>query len=306
MITKCVTYGLSCLRKKPGLVLLLFLVNLVFAFLLSLPLKAALEEVIGSRGFGPDLAMDTDIVVWADILNQFDPVLSGIAVQLLWLVPVILLWNVASSVGVINAVRDGGIRSFWPGVGYYTGRGLLLALAFGLVGLIALLGIAVAAVLLYSIFSGEAGAFRVTTLAIPFMLVTVLGLLDVMHDYARIKLVRDEASIRTCLATGFTWPFANRAALSLYLLWLTVGAVVVILPSILDARFAASTTGTVWLLFVFQQLFFLIRSAVTVAWYGSEVYYFEQVEWNKLPLIADQKNPQTSEADDTLWPGLNA
>lgn len=298
MLSKSISYGISFIRKKPGLVLLLFVVNLVFAFVLTLPIKGALEQVTGNRGVG-ELAGEFDIVVWADIFNLFNPALGGFMSQLIWLIPVIFLWNVASSVGIINAVRDGGIRSFWPGVGHFTGRGVLLALLFAIAGICALVGIALAAVLLYGLFGGEAGTFWISTTVLPLMLLIVFSLIDLAHDYARIKLVRDETPILTCFAVGVKWPLVNRTAFPLYVIWSLLALIVIIVPTVIDANTTAATSFGVWTLFFFQQIFFLLRAAVTIAWFGSEVHLFEQIEWNRLPLIADAARTDSYLSDST-------
>jgi hypothetical protein len=67
----------------------------------------------------------------------------------------------------------------------------------------------------------------------------------------------------------------------------------------MHASFAA-TIGAVWLLFLAQQIVFFLRAGVTVAWFGSEVSYFERVQYRESPLIADA--PAASEENTGFDP----
>ena len=300
MTGKSIRNGISFLHQKPGLVILIYSFNLLAAYVVALPLKTALTDLLAPKGFGADLAVETDIVVWTDLIQELNYVFDGIFSQIVWMLPLLFIGKVASSVGLINALRDGGIRSFWPGVGYYTGRGLLLGLLFLVVSIVAIVASIVFFILLYGVFSGEAGRWWVSIAVIPAILITVFAFLDMVHDYARIKLVKDEPGVFKCFLEGFRWPFAHRSALPIYAFWFLAATVTVILPSCIDASMAATTTGGVWALFLIQQIVILVRAALTVAWFGSEVYFFEQVEWGLTPLIAKTRDVDRDQASSAL------
>ena len=46
--------------------------------------------------------------------------------------------------------------------------------------------------------------------------------------------------------------------------------------------------ASVRLLFLGQQVVFFLRSATTVAWFGSEVSFFERLDLRNAPLIAGE------------------
>ena len=288
MLQDAIRAGFTGIARRPSLVVLLYAVNGLLAFVLSVPIYNALADVVGPTGFGPDLARAFDVVVWADVMEQAGTTLGAVAVQLLWIVPLYLLWKVAASVGLIHALMGSRVRSFWQGVGRYTGRALLLALLYGL--LLAGMGLLVAGLvaLLDLVWDGEVASFWIYGVIAPTLLITALSILDLMQDYGRIALVVEERPVRSAWKAGVVWPFRHSKASLLYIVWFALSALLLALPTLLDMSFTAATAGTIWLLFGFQQLALLARAAATVGWIGSEVAFFEDVRWRQMPLIAGE------------------
>lgn len=296
MIKPSLTAGVSGLRRRPGLVVLLYAMNLVLALLLSIPVAVALSGTVGPTGFGTDLAAGFDIVLWADIIEAAGDTLGMVLLHLLWMIPLYLLWKAAAGVGLIHALRGDQIRSFWQGVGRYSLKAVLLGIAFlvmtGL-GVVAALGIVL---LLSTAWPGEVGAFWVNAVAAPTLLISLLAVLDLMHDYARAALVIGEQPVLTALGTGMTWPFRHGQASRLYLIWFALAAVLLLLPTVLDMNVAAATGSTIWGLFIAQQVLLLLRAAVTVGWFGSETAFYETIWLRELPLIAEEETIEDAEA----------
>jgi hypothetical protein len=195
MIRQSIAAGLASIRRRPGLIALIYGMNLLLAFVLSVPVYFAFQEAIGPTGFGVDLAGSFDVVVWADLIEKAGDVLQAIPFQLLWMVPVYLLWKVAASVGLIHALRGDQVRSFWDGVGRFTGRGFLIALLFLVAFGVALIGLVVLATILNIAWGGEVGAFWVNFVILPTALIAIVAVLDLMHDYANIGLVVEEKAV---------------------------------------------------------------------------------------------------------------
>lgn len=288
MISKSIRSGLSVVGRKPGLVALIYAVNLFTSLVLAVPLYVGLRGVLDRSGYGFDLAANPDIIVWADIIQKLDPSFDGIFVQLMWILPVVFLAKVVSSVGLINAIRDGGIRSFWPGVGQYGGRASALGIAYLLITIAGFIGIAIMFAVGYSIFSGEIGTYRMTVYVVPLVTLLFLGLIDLFHDYARIKLVKDEVPVMKCFFHGFVWPWQHRGSVPIYLFWYVAAFATLLMPTFLDASMAAASLGGVVVLFILQQVALVLRSAITVAWFGSEVSYYEKIDWSLSPMIASR------------------
>ncbi len=295
MLKPSLTAGLAGLRRRPGLVVLLYAMNLVIALVLAIPVAVILGNTVGPTGFGEDLARGFDIVLWADIFDEAGAALGALFLHLFWMIPVYLIWKAAAGVGLIHALRGDQIRSFWQGVGRYTGKGVLLGIAFLVltgIGVVVALGVAL---MLGAVWSGAVGAFWVNAVIAPTLIISVLAVLDLMHDYARAALVVGEEKVMTALGTGIVWPFRHGQASLLYLIWFAPAALLLLLPTVLDANMTAATGGTIWGLFITQQVFMLLRAAVTVGWFGSETAFYETIWLREQPLIAEDETLSESE-----------
>jgi hypothetical protein len=298
MFTSSVSYGLNAVMRRKGLVFLAYGMNLVLAFVLAVPVFVMVQDAVGPTGFGPDLVRQFDAVLWADILADIGTALGSMWAQLLWLIPLYLLWKVALSVGLIHALRDGAVRPFWAGVGRYTGRGLLVALVF-LIPLIAwIVGVVVVGTVMGTVWGGEVGTFWNLFVITPTLIFTGLAVVDLMHDYARIALVVEEQGVWEACMTGLAWPFRHGGASWIYLAWFAAALVLVLLPTVFEFSLKA-----VWGLFLIQQLCLLLRAGATVGWFGSEVHFFEVIRERERPLIADAEAAAPAPEGGDLSPG---
>ena len=302
MIRKSIAAGLTGIRRRPGVIALLYGMNLLLAFVLSVPVYFALQEAIGPTGFGEDLARSFDVVLWADLLEKAGDILQAIPFQLLWMVPLYLLWKVATSVGLIHALRGEQIRPFWEGVGRYTGRGLLIALLFFVLFAAGIIGLIVLALILNGAWSGEVGTFWVNFVIVPTLFISMIAVLDLMHDYANITLVVEERPFLKATVNGIRWPIKHGHASWLYLAWFVPAALLLLLPTVLDMTLTAGTNLGIWGLFLLQQLLLFLRAATTVGWLGSEVALYETVWMQEAPLIAEDAEPtETPTASGHPW-----
>lgn len=281
MFSDSIRAGLTALRNRRGLAGLVYLANLAAAFLLAVPLYAALDGVVGPSGFSPDLTRAFDVVLWADILGKVETTLRAMGAQLVWVALLYLVWKAVLSVGLIHALRGGGVRSFWQGVGRYGARalalgGLFLALALGW-GLM----LAVGAAVIGGVDPGEVATFWIGLVGLPAVGVAGFALLDLMHDYARAALVIGGERVWKAWRTGLAWPFRHAAAPGVYAVWFLLAALFLLAPSAMEG---AETAG--WGLFLAQQALLMGRAAVTVGWFGSEVALYERIHRDAAPLLA--------------------
>ena len=70
MIKQSIAAGFTGIRRRPGLVVLIYAMNLVLAFVLSIPVAIALGSAVGGTGFDGDLSRGFDIVLWADVIEE--------------------------------------------------------------------------------------------------------------------------------------------------------------------------------------------------------------------------------------------
>lgn len=276
--------GWSGLRKRPGLAVLLYGVVLVASVTLTIPLYVILDGSSSSTGFGPELVARFDMILITEIMKDAGPAARGTLAMLVWLAPVVFIWKVASSVGTIHALTLGAMRSFWDGVGRFTGPGLLLSLlnlmVFG-VWLVLVVVVAVAVATLMPV-----GAPIEIPVGIAVVLVVIgVGLIGLMQDFARINLICDGRGVIASWLAGIRYPVRHREVFALYGLWWLAAGVLSALLVGLHVSWA-STIGVAWLLFLCHQGLLFVRAAGTVAWTGSAVGMHEQIRFREAPLIA--------------------
>ena len=286
LTTQSLTAGAGLIRERFGLVVLLYTFDLAVALLLAIPVYSAFVEHVGYSGFGADLIQGFDLILWREIADLMTDVLQGIGLQLLWVIPIYWVWKTAAQMGVIYALHQGAIWPFWRGVGYYTPKGLLLSLAFAP---LKVLGVVVAVFMgvgLQSVWGGEVGGFWSMGVLTPFLMLSVLAMLDLFQRYAQIAVVVRHDTIGRALNAGFSWPIKYGAASYLYLIWYAIALVVLVVTQLLNATLHVGVSAIV-AGFLIQQVSLFTRSAVRVGWTGSEVSLFERTHISELPLIAD-------------------
>lgn len=285
MIIQSLTRGIRQTRRRWPLIALVYLMNLLPAFVLAAPVYALLADTVGGTGFGADLAEGFDLVLWSDVMAELRPGLSAATAQLLWIVPLYMLWKTAAYAGLIHALSIDG-RSFWTGVGRYTLRALLLALAF-LLAVVTLIVLAAGVVFIISRFwRGEDSIIWLNLVVLPTLLLGGLGVLAWMHDFARIGLVLEDQRVRDAWRTGTRWPRRYGRSIWIFGGWLGIAGLLAFLPTLLDLETAAATVPGIWALFVGQQLFLVLRASATVGWVAGETAFFQMVRDRDRPLIA--------------------
>jgi hypothetical protein len=122
----------------------------------------------------------------------------------------------------------------------------------------------------------------VFVVTMPVLVVLGLAVLDLMHDYARMELVVARKPVMESFLSGLAWPFRYGRSLLIYAGWFLVSVVLLGIATIIDFR-----PGGLWGVFLLQQVFLFLRAGSTIAWFGSEVDYYEGVATERLPLLAD-------------------
>jgi len=271
-----VSVGIKKAASRRSLILLLYSTGLAIAALLSVTVFRVLAIEFGNSGFSGDLAKQFDIVLWADLLAE-DGV-SGLAAavrQFFWAIPLYMVWKVASQVGLIHALSRDAHASFWVGVEKYTLRAIPLALLYLVVAVIltVLVWVIVGA---FTVNAGEVVVFWGNIVFGPLATIGVLGMTDMMHDYARMSLVLHGSTVWRSWRKGMTWPVGRFSVILLYKFWFLVATVFVLLPTGIDYVMAKTAFGGIVAAFLLQQVALLLRNGVTVAWIGSEVSLFDE------------------------------
>lgn len=280
MALRAFTSGLKTGLKVPGLVLTLYVINVAVA----LPLALTFRSIITTT-FGNSMAIESfldgfDFAVYQDFLTQADPAIGAFAVLLLWVLVAYVLVNTLLAGGTLTVVaseaRKFSLASFAAGCGRYFGRFFRLFLIY--VVLILLVAIILGAVLagVFSAATADADSeviLIVWGIVVGSIGVTVLGLLLVALDFAKVATVRSD--LRSMLrATGGALGFVFRRIFTVML------SVIFVLLAL-----AAGTALYLWLVsaigmdsdvalagaFLLQQLYIFYRIYLRVAFYDCEL-----------------------------------
>lgn len=283
MTTHALHYGLDSIRRRPGLAVLIYAANLLLMLTLSIPLFTVLNSAVAGSGFSEELAAGFDLALWADILEAHPEIMTTLGWQLLWMVPLYLIWNTLVLTGLGHALARRGYGSFWQGIARHGVRATLLGLMYGAIAVIAVIGIGVLVALAAAIGPSEAGAYYAVTVLLPLLLLLALALLDMMQDFARLDLIFGGKSVVRAWLGGFAWPFRSGAANGVYILWMLGSGLILLLAAALDL-----SMGGLFLVFLLQQIMMFGRSATTVGWIGSEVAVWESERMADAELIAQE------------------
>ena len=282
MTLDAIKQGFETLTRRPSLAGILYGMNLLVGILIAVPLAVLLSSSVAGTGFGPDMAADFDITLWADVFEDSGAAARVLIMQLLWIVPIYLGWKIASTVGLLHASGLGGGRSFWEGIGRHTMRGLLI----GLLYLIPFLGVVIlsliAGVIVSGVLGGEVGIFWAWWVTTPVLIVLGAALIDLMEDFALAEHVLGNRTVVQSWLRGMSWPFTRPITLAVYGFWWIVGTAVVFFAFVLDIRL-----GGIWSAFLLQQLLLLGRAGITVGWIASEAAIYEDDLARSTPVFAD-------------------
>lgn len=267
--------GMARMWSRRGLVALIYLLGLAIAVLVGSGMFRLLGYEIGSTGFSPRLVKQFDIVVWADFWKEIASGMAAIVRQAVVAGLLIMLWKVASSVGLIHALHDDGKKSFWEGVSRYTVRGLGLGVLY-LLPMLILAGILLAIAYAMAKSMGQVGTFWMWGAIVPLALICLIAVFDLFHDYARIHLVLRGTTIRRAWLEGIKWPFKHFRAVLLYKIWFWISAILWLAVLVVGFYLPDQAVGAVFAAFLLQQVLILGRTGAYVSWIGAEVAFFEQ------------------------------
>jgi len=262
--------GYDSARERPALSAIVYVGNLIMGLILSIPVFIALSTATSESGFSEEMAGEFDLALWADMLESSGPLLQTLVSQLLWVLPLLFVWKMASSAGLVHAQSEGGGKSFWTGVGRYTGKATLLGMLYMVPTVVVLVLVVLVAALLSGVLTGEVGSFWVQFVFTPIALFLGVAFIDMMHDYGRIELIVGKKGVMDSWLAGFKWPLHSSNANSIYIGWMVLGMVFLILPFILDV-----SMGGLFLAFIVQQILLFGRAFITVGWINSEVAFYE-------------------------------
>jgi hypothetical protein len=284
MILTSLKSGFAQVRANKRLVAVFYLANLFFGLLLMLPLRSALDRYISHSLMGAKLGGLLDMDFFFEFLKHTRPG-SAAAGGLIFFVPVVYwLFTLFLSGGALALFASGERYSptlFWGSAAQYFGRFVRLTASCLLVALI-LVGLYYLVLGLERLVLGSDPYQNVSywkewiNLGLRAIFILLLAL---VLDYARIYVVLTEArSMPLSLRQGISFAFGNfLQTCGLALLLLLAGAVVLVIYNPIANSLAAPNVFIVFLLFVLQQIYMVIRTMLRLTTYASQLHLYRQL-----------------------------
>lgn len=274
------------------MVFVLYVVNL----LLAIPLALAFRSVL-IAGFGASLApaqmMESlDFTAFQDFMNLHSTNVQTVFGQVLSVFVLSMLLQTFLAGGILAVLQDhrNGYSSaaFFKGCGLYFFRFFRLFLLFGVILLVVALIVGAIVIALAEALTEDA-ASEITELWIRiaafvvFLLPVVLILMAA--DYAKIYIVlHDERSaIRSC-GKGFAFVFRRFfSAFGLELLMLLIPLIVYAVYVRLDLAIGMTTSATIVVMFLIQQLFMMLRAWTKIFFFAGEMTLYRGKQKQPFP-----------------------
>ena len=263
MVRKAVRGGFHRALGKPGLTVLIYSIETTLALAIAFLLTRALSQ--GAGHYGDILAGGFDLGLWYEALVAARVALVDVVLHLYWIIPLYLVWDAVSSVGLTNTLyKDGG---FWRGVWRHGGGSLLIGMIYIAILLITL-GVVIGGItLLAQVAQTPTWRFYIQVIGLSVCVVFSILLVNLMRDASRTRLVIHGAKLVDSIRAGFSiWPMVPT-----YAVWTAAGLLLVGISVWLENTTPTETIGATVILAIGLQILALIRAAVRVVWHGSLV-----------------------------------
>jgi len=304
--------GFMATGRVPKMVLFLFVVNLLFSLLLAIPMYNSLKDSFGRSEAGSRMAKGFDYVWWEEFRDEarglettFSPSVIGkgailtnleslIQMRFLSLPPILLVFGLFYI--ILHTFLAGGILTIFsqdaPGFTlkeFIQGAGSHFLRFFGLMLFSWVFIIAIGSLLqdaLISILSGissnslsEVTPFFIG-LGISALIFILLLFIQMVFDYARIKVVLEESrnifkSTLEALAFVFKYPFSTFGLFYLIFLFQVAVTVIYIL---LKEIIPQSNFPWVLTAFIIQQLFIFAVIWIRCLLYSSQMQLYRYMK----------------------------
>jgi hypothetical protein len=273
--------------SEPKMVLVLYLLNVLFAIPLAMAWRSVLDLGLGRSMDSSHLMQGLDFQVLQDFMNLHRDGLSVILAQMSWAVFAFMLVNTFLAGGILSALQAPGVKfsasNFFGGCARYFGRFLRLFIVFViLLVIVGLLMMVICAFVVQAL--GQNAASEITYLWVMIAAV-VLFLLPMMlivmiADYAKVSVVlSDERSMLKSAGRSAQFVFRHlfgTCGLGLLMLLIPIALVAVYL--VLDLSIGMATNVTIVLMFIIQQIFMISRSWTKVFFFSGELEFYQMLQ----------------------------
>jgi hypothetical protein len=275
------TSGFRIAVREKRIVLIFYLINLLFALVVMLPVRSAVSSFAGGTFSGEGLASHLDMDFLSEFIHANGTVLPATVIALLAAATVYWLVNLFLSGGAYATFFGGaeqGQQSFWGDAGRYFGRffrlGLWSVVVFGLLYAIQFV-VPVILPLIYGSDPYQSVVWWGNWISSGIGLLCII-LYFIIIDYAKLHIVASgERRTIKALLEGIRFAFGHiGTTFGIALLLFVTGILALLVYNpVSDALHSPSWT-VVLLLFVVQQFYILGRMLLRVTLYGSQAAYF--------------------------------
>ncbi len=270
--------GITSTLNKTKILFVLYFTALIFALTAALSFKSAVSETIGSSKALLSLLKDFDYTTYSNFMNLFRGTINPLLKVAFYLGVFYTVFSIFFSGGIISSFRNRttSLSKFWADSWTYLPRFFRLFVYVLIAEIITTLlvffplGAIIASI--SSSVQSEATFFYIiiTGVIIYLFLLTILVLVS---DYAKIMMVNDEAfrPFRTMLkAFGYVIKhFFSVYGLNAF--FILTGLILFVIYFFFADKIGMTSGFTIFITFLLQQLFILIRLYLKISVYGGEI-----------------------------------
>ena len=261
--------GLGSALRRLDLVFLVYGIQLAIAAVFAAPIVRSLEAIVGPTGFGAELVEGSDFVLWADILIEGVRRLGHRGLHLLWLLPLVMLWKAAKSVGLVRALGMESGASFWRGAMRFGLRSVLVGVLFA--ALAAVTGTVILALsgAIAAASSSPVAVYWIVVVFTPLALLVLFLGIDVLRATSRAAIATADVATIASIRAGFEALVRHPQLLPVYGVWKVLGLLCLMLSFQAELHVAADGSTAVVALFTLQQALLFLGAICSVSWFGA-------------------------------------
>ena len=280
-IFKTFKKGLSQFWQYRQMWLLLYLLTLVMAVFIAMPIKTYLESKAGHSLIVGDLIKGFDYTFLNDFMTNYGDGFSAIQQQSVLVIGLFLLLMVFFVGGILSIYKEKPTKwdkaIFWSNSAHYFWKMLRLTIYFFFIHSLVLGLFFFIYYLLINGFSLEDDTiiFTAWKWVLPFYML-VSAFFFMWHDYTKAIIVRsNERWLFKSIISAFQFSIKNfKSAYFLYLITLGLLLIFYSLNYIYSMSFEIDSTTQIYIGFIISQLFILARLAVKlINWSTVSLFY---------------------------------
>jgi len=262
--------------------LILFAVQVLFAIILIIPLKAQLNEMLSHSLAGEEILRGIGANVFFEFITHYAQTISLEFSMLLIFGLVYLCISIFFNGGIITSfVKESGsfsVQTFFGGACLFFGRFLRLFL-FSLVFMLLIIPIHIGIGTLFSWIAGDSEPIQVILQIVKIIiLLFILFLIKMVFDYAKIRTVVFERHdmFKTGLhAWGFVYQHLGKT-LGLYYLIAALGLLFFLLYTGIGKFNVVSTGFGILIILLWQQFYAFSRMGIKLLFYSAQVILYKE------------------------------